>query len=277
MDTGEPISEPAYPGLLQAIGMTLEYYAVMILAAIPFLLTGAGLEMKLEEEPAVSALAALAATAWILARFERRTGAGADVVAGASRFPLGVLGATTLCIAGLLLAETPVILWVLARFPALVPPESPVLSSPSLGGFLYVVLAAPLTEELFYRGMLLRGFVPRYGIARAMVFSSALFALVHVYPVRIPGAMLIGLLLAWLAVRTASIWPGVFAHLLNNGLAYLDMAASPDSTPAAALEWLGNWSFVLLAAGVAVGACGILALRRTFDKMDAAPQEQSVS
>jgi len=63
-------------------------------------------------------------------------------------------------------------------------------------------------------------------IAWAVVVSAVIFGCAHLpdfkfawYPV--PALVLLGLLLAWLRVRTGSIWPPITAHATNNFIAAL--------------------------------------------------------
>ena len=80
---------------------------------------------------------------------------------------------------------------------------------------------APFAEEVFFRGFLLAALVPSLGLYRAMVLSSALFAVSHgVVAVMLP-LFITGMLLAWLYVKTRSIWPPVAAHMLQNMLALM--------------------------------------------------------
>ena len=80
---------------------------------------------------------------------------------------------------------------------------------------------APFAEEVFFRGFLLTAMVPALGLYRAMIVSSALFAVSHgIVAVMVP-LFITGLLLSWLYVKTRSIWPPVTAHVLQNMLALL--------------------------------------------------------
>ena len=89
-----------------------------------------------------------------------------------------------------------------------------------LGPFLAVVIA-PVTEELVFRGLILRGLLGRWHPAAAILFSAGLFALVHFNPVQAPVALLLGLLTGWLYVRTRSLGLCIVAHALNNAASYL--------------------------------------------------------
>ncbi len=77
-------------------------------------------------------------------------------------------------------------------------------------------LIGPLAEELFFRGWMFRGVCVRYGPLRSAIFTSFVFALVHVNPGSMVNAFLGGMLYAWLVYRTGSVWPAVVAHGLGN-------------------------------------------------------------
>jgi membrane protease YdiL (CAAX protease family) len=93
--------------------------------------------------------------------------------------------------------------------------------SGGLGMAIVIVVVAPLTEELLFRGLILRGLLQRYGTVPAVLLSAFLFALVHVNPYQFASAITMGVFLAWLFVRTRSLWPSIIAHALFNCHAFL--------------------------------------------------------
>ncbi|OOG40730.1 CPBP family intramembrane glutamic endopeptidase [Rhodanobacter sp. C05] len=89
---------------------------------------------------------------------------------------------------------------------------------------LVVVSLGPMVEELLFRGVLLSTLLQRWGAGWAVVASSLMFALAHLPGLQwqwfgLPDLLLLALLLAWLRLRSGSIWPGVLAHGINNLLA----------------------------------------------------------
>ncbi len=84
------------------------------------------------------------------------------------------------------------------------------------GMAIVLVVVAPLTEELLFRGLILHGLMQRYGTVPAVLLSTLLFALVHVNPYQFASAITMGVFLAWLFVRTRSLWPCIIAHALFN-------------------------------------------------------------
>lgn len=89
---------------------------------------------------------------------------------------------------------------------------------------LVVVGVGPLVEELLFRGVLLSALWQRWRSGWAVALSSLAFALVHLPGLQwqwfaLPDLWLLALALAWLRLRSGSIWPGVLAHGANNLLA----------------------------------------------------------
>jgi membrane protease YdiL (CAAX protease family) len=75
------------------------------------------------------------------------------------------------------------------------------------------VLVAPATEELLFRGLLLRGLRNHHGTAVAVIVSSLLFGVVHLEVGSFLYASAAGLMLAALALRTGSTFVGMMAHM----------------------------------------------------------------
>lgn len=80
--------------------------------------------------------------------------------------------------------------------------------------FLYVCIAAPISEELLFRGLILRGFMP-FGKKFAIFASAALFGLYHGNLVQIPFAFLVGLILGFTAAEYNVGW-AIVLHVCNN-------------------------------------------------------------
>lgn len=84
--------------------------------------------------------------------------------------------------------------------------------SPSM--FLYACLVAPIAEELLFRGLILRGFLP-HGKKFAVIASAVLFGLYHGNLVQSPFAFFVGLIFGYAAVEYNIAWAMVL-HLSNN-------------------------------------------------------------
>lgn len=104
-----------------------------------------------------------------------------------------------------------------AALPGLTLPSDPV------GIVLFLlssVLAPAFVEEVVFRGAIMQP-LRRFGDGFALVVSSVLFGVLHLYPQKIPMAFLMGLVLGFAVLRTGSLWASVLIHLANNALAAL--------------------------------------------------------
>lgn len=91
---------------------------------------------------------------------------------------------------------------------------------------LVVTFAAPVVEELFYRGLMLRAAARRFGTRWAVVGSSAIFGVSHFELVQFPGLFFFGVVLALLAVRTGRLGASIAAHVAFNGVAVIGLAVA---------------------------------------------------
>jgi membrane protease YdiL (CAAX protease family) len=85
-----------------------------------------------------------------------------------------------------------------------------------------VILAAPVSEEIFFRGFLFGGLRGRMSFWAAAIVSGLLFGLVHLPtgPAQVPPLAVFGVLLAWLYERTGSLGPPIFMHMIQNAIAF---------------------------------------------------------
>ncbi|MBI4298646.1 MAG: CPBP family intramembrane metalloprotease [Chloroflexi bacterium] len=83
----------------------------------------------------------------------------------------------------------------------------------------FLGLFGPFSEEVFFRGFVMPSLVPRVGVLGAIGITSLLFALGHMLIGLLVPVFVSGCLLAWLYLKTRSIWPSVAAHSAQNLLA----------------------------------------------------------
>jgi uncharacterized protein len=81
-----------------------------------------------------------------------------------------------------------------------------------------LVLIAPVVEELFYRGFVLRTFEARYGRTVGVVGSAALFGASHFQPLQLFGLFALGIVLATLASRFNRLGIAIVAHMGFNAV-----------------------------------------------------------
>lgn len=99
-------------------------------------------------------------------------------------------------------------------------PEDSREFSDSLWTLVLVVFAAPIFEEVLFRGRL-------YGLLRtkaspmvSVLLSSLMFGLMHLQPAVMLEGVLMGLLFSYAYLRSRSIFAPVILHMCNNALAY---------------------------------------------------------
>lgn len=161
-----------------------------------------------------------------------KAGLPSGVYFGASRvnLPMVLWGVV------LLLASGVVIEPLLGLFPA--EPYEAVEQALGLGGWtiLSVVVAAPLLEEVLFRGIVFESCRERFGSAAAVFISAFLFGLIHVVPVQVVNAFVVGLILGYVYLRTRSLLSVIILHAINNALAYITMAFFGDGADATLSE-----------------------------------------
>ncbi len=86
-------------------------------------------------------------------------------------------------------------------------------------GFLAAVIAAPVAEEIFFRGVLFPYLRSRMRVLSAAVLSAAIFALCHPLPFAWPMLIALGIVLALVTEHCQSIYPAMVLHGLNNTFA----------------------------------------------------------
>ena len=89
--------------------------------------------------------------------------------------------------------------------------------------YLLAALAAPLFEELFFRGVLFSGLRTRFGWVISALISGACFALVHPMQDWLPIFGL-GFMLGTMREMRQSLVPGIAAHFCQNTLTFLSMS-----------------------------------------------------
>ncbi len=78
-----------------------------------------------------------------------------------------------------------------------------------------------MLEELLCRGVVLESLRARYGAATAWAVSSFFFGALHLQPVLVVNAFVIGLILGYIYIVADSLWATIILHALNNAVAYL--------------------------------------------------------
>lgn len=83
-----------------------------------------------------------------------------------------------------------------------------------------VVVAAPVIEELLFRGYVFRVMLRAWSPRGAIAANALLFAIVHP-ALSFPAVLVLGLACAWLCFRSGALWPGMIAHAVYNAAVLL--------------------------------------------------------
>jgi len=88
---------------------------------------------------------------------------------------------------------------------------------------LLIVIAAPVSEEVCFRGMLFGGLRTRMPRLAAALISGLVFGALHALTgiSAVPPLIVFGFVLALLYEKTGSIVPGIVLHMLNNSVALI--------------------------------------------------------
>lgn len=92
--------------------------------------------------------------------------------------------------------------------------EAMSLGTDSFVMFLYGSILAPITEEILFRGLIQKTLMP-YGKKFAIFCSAFAFGLFHGNLIQSPYALLVGLVLGYVAVEYSIAWAMVL-HMINN-------------------------------------------------------------
>jgi membrane protease YdiL (CAAX protease family) len=130
-----------------------------------------------------------------------------------------------------------------------------------LGGFLSVVVLAPLGEEVIFRVLVLGVFCRHMPAAAAAVLSGLLFGAAHWAPWMLLPVSLLGIVLGFLTLSTGSIVSAWIGHAIFNLVAFVELLATGDAeTP-----WLDQCSRrpEVLVVAVTLLVVGFRLIRRT--------------
>ena len=143
-------------------------------------------------------------------------------------------------------------------------------SDQGLWMFIALVIAAPVLEELIFRGIMLDGLLRIYSPTKAVIVSSLLFGLIHLNPAQFVGGALVGCFMGWVYVHTRSVMATILIHASFNLTAFtegyfIDLEEAIDMSYAEVLGGWTNYALVVLGSIVVTLGCVFL-LDKEFKK-----------
>jgi len=136
--------------------------------------------------------------------------------------------------------------------------------------FLLMVIAAPVLEELIFRGIILDGLLKQYSPVKSILISSLLFGLVHLNPEQFVTGSIIGFFSGWVYYRTKSLSPSIIIHASANLSGFimryfLDVDSSMDDTLVEMYGGITNLILAIVGSIIIVSIC-IFFLIKEFRK-----------
>jgi membrane protease YdiL (CAAX protease family) len=142
----------------------------------------------------------------------------------------------------------------------------------AMGRWYYVVFAvifAPLTEEIFCRGLIFKRIRSFMGFLPAAIISGAIFGIMHMNIVQGIYATLIGVIFAYIYEKKQSLFATIIAHLIVNGTNAALMFL-PEQAELKFHEFFqGNNIYIVAIVSTVIGIAGILVLRKEFKNIPA--------
>jgi hypothetical protein len=83
------------------------------------------------------------------------------------------------------------------------------------------IFLGSIFEEIIFRGIVLRGFFLTYSPKKAIIFSAIIFGIIHGHPLKIWGAIILGLSFGWIFYKTKSIGNTIILHFSANFIVLL--------------------------------------------------------
>lgn len=248
-----------YPTFKQILVLICVYFISMIITAIITLPIGEFL-LENSQHPFLLALIAIVPMICIIWYALKKRGTTKLKWKFQTNSNIGILLATlVLSISSALLIEP--VLELLPNVEALRASLDEAFT-PTFLTFFLAVIFAPIAEEVLFRGIILEGFAKRYGATKAILGSSLLFGLIHVQPLQVVGAFFGGLFMGWVYLRTRSLIPVIFLHLVNNLMSFV-LLVGLGTNNYTTWELVGSNTLYI---GVLIGAVALTAIAIHFIK-----------
>lgn len=118
---------------------------------------------------------------------------------------------------------------------------------------IVLILLAPITEEMIFRGFLLGRLHAKYGVITAILIPSILFALLHA---DILGAFIFSIFLCLIRIKYNSIIAPILVHMSNNAvvviLTVIDMAILDGEYEYSIQEFRSDWWYAPIGAAIGI-------------------------
>jgi uncharacterized protein len=90
-----------------------------------------------------------------------------------------------------------------------------------VASLLVFVVAAPVLEEMLFRGVILDGLLRVYSARTAILVSSLLFGIIHMNSIQFVTGTILGAFAGWVYYRSRSLLACVLIHMAANGTGFI--------------------------------------------------------
>ncbi|TVQ23982.1 MAG: CPBP family intramembrane metalloprotease [Spirochaetaceae bacterium] len=113
-----------------------------------------------------------------------------------------------------------------------------------------VAIIPGIVEEYVFRSVIQQGLSPYLRPLSRIVLSAALFGLVHILPIQMISAGIIGISLGYIRYRSGSLLPAIWGHAVANALVLIiqpDLTGTVSAPETAALSFVVSGVFAVAA------------------------------
>lgn len=249
-----------YPTLLQSLGLIgiwliATFGVVIVLMPFTDVTSGIGLFLSYT----------LSMTVTVFAGFALRKNYKLELTG----FPIGIALIGSLLMIPLHIAIDPIV----ALFPV---PESlkdimeGIYDNP-VASIATIAIAAPLLEEVLFRGIILHGLLKNYSAGLSIAFSSLLFAIIHGNIAQGLGAFLMGLFMGWIYWKTKSLYLPIILHFINNSISCVGVFIVPkEEIDTNLIDLVANDQlyYVLVIVSIVFCTAGVLFIQKKYFSED---------
>ena len=134
--------------------------------------------------------------------------------------------------------------------------------------FVMMVIAAPVFEELIFRGIILDGLLKKYTPLKSITVSSLMFGLVHLNPWQFVTGFTNGVFSGSVYFKTRSVFACIIIHIAANlaGFSMKYLVDDLQSLDQSMLDFYGGWinlTLVVVGSALVILAC-LWFLKREF-------------
>lgn len=139
------------------------------------------------------------------------------------------------------------------------------LSTYKIPFFITAVILAPILEEFFFRGFLLKGLLNK-GISpwKSIFFSSFLFGFIHMNPMQILAGFFMGIFIGFVYFQTKSLLNCMLIHCINNAITIWIIFAGKEKQIESYFRQM-HWIFPVFALLIALSASFYLSKNKKLE------------